>query len=977
MDTQKDRQTRPKILPRFTHFVLWLGGVETEIFRNADFQNFNVIFVFSFELTKSKYPRPPHHDKGKFCGPFRLNIDHYTICIYSFEDSEQQQRTTRQINVGKDECNGLNGDVTYDDIIEAKRKYLDPDVHSRYGSTDTLAESIASSTCTSVSQLEKSQENYLVTKRIDSALVNDIEFNQPRYVPGKNTPVYKRKFGPDKSMSDGKCHDKHVVYDANDYVLYNDSVMESMVKSSNKYVNRLKNDQDKRTQLKAFESLGRSMENTGNNSLQYSLRDMERLDKRGDWKFNCSYSQAMEQENIELQTESKRKSATKEDFELATATSNSKVQLEYSKLEKIVAKEIQQGRKEISEINVAKPPRSKKPSKPYDQQARVKRQRSYMNAVGRDESYRQDMEDLHEDSSFDQSRSTVMELSDQEEESFEKFLTVSERIRNLESQETRTSDNQFKLGTNENASDHLLTADFGDRPARWSLNASYQKAMGVDDGNSTQEDQCFEETETPGAALDPAGSMTSEEDRMTLQSETDSNSARITSDEVKIDFEEDDDTSSEFQHDQHGTNTKNECPNQSRVQETEINHSDCFTDSKCIDKVAGVNFSSEPARKADDTPLSEVSEEERTKEPPDGNMVISERDDTTFVVQRNRYNKTEDVSHVPNMERNKRTKYGQNVAQESKQEKEIQAEPYVVEFTAKTNSSASDLSNNEDARAKFKQFLSNLHLAETSTTEDNLNANDGFPDSPRRKKPVPSPRKKSKVNNYNVLQEQVVIESDNKREEVTRINGGRELSPYDNVPADTKHHEGDKPGQVKETVEGGGKTESLPQKQTKVNPILAQFLRKFTNVPNSPLNRSLPGPQENNSLVLVEDDYVPEMSHQSPNTSSFLLGQDGSLASQNIMLEGSLSFLKNTREDESTLVGSDETLSCKAKEHTEASLNDNGKKVFSSPTKYSFLDLQTHEESECSSEVRNFCFGNKWGAQCFGLEKVYLDVNVF
>ena len=284
-------------------------------------------------------------------------------------------------------------------------------------------------------------------------------------------------------------------------------------------------------------------------------------------------------------------------------------------------------------------------------------------------------------------------------------------------------------------------------------------------------------------------------------------------------------------------------------------------------------------------------------------------------------------------------------------------EPYVVEFTTKGN--ASIVSNEDECREKFKRFISDLHLIDTSSTSE-ISTDDVPSDSPRRKKPVPSPRK-SKMNHNNKslkLKEHTHESNDRKKEAGKRRQDERELSPYDNVPVHSKNHQEDGPNTDKEIATNTNTTASLPEKRTKVNPILAQYLRRFTTVPNSLLNSSLPGPQENNSSVMVVDDYVPDSSLQASQTSSFLPQQDGSVLSHNIILEGSLSFLKTTGQSENTLVGDDVILDNNAKrreENTNTSINNSNSKVFSSPTKYSFLDMNAsgdNGESELSSEVR-------------------------
>ena len=897
--------------------------------------------------------------------------------IYRYQDRNEntEYHKTKSLNEEtEDEYDGNDVSDGYEEHRETKRKFLDPDVHSRYGSTDTLTESVASSVCTSVSQLEKSQENQVMTKSMDNtALVNEIEYDAPRYAPGKNTPVYKRKFDPGQNLS---VNDKHNEKDDDDNdLLYNDSVMENLVKPSNRYVNRLKGNQGQPRVI-----LSHSVNNTMS-SLQYSLRDMERLDRREDWKYNCSYSEAMEQENIELQSEEKRKSAAmKDDQKRTSETHGSTIQLEYANVENKKGTKVREERKGKNKNNVSKPPRSEKPARSLvtEQQARIRRQRSYMTAVGRDQSYLQDMQDVHEDSCLGQN-TTAMEFRDPEESNGEKCTTVAEKIERLETLGGIKSSRQRSQTEDENANgQNFLNPESRDRLARWSLNVSYQKAVGADDSNSTQEDQCFAETETLGRTSDLGGSMTSDEDKITLQSETDSYSARITSEENRINFEEDDPVS-DLQENEHEPTTTNEYAQQLPMNEKSANKnsycSDLSGDSK-INVSVDNSVCLANSKEANHASLSETSENNR---PTDTNMFIEERDDLVSTVNIGRGGEKEDTLPASALEslKDKGAKYEENTAQgtrKSREDPENQVEPYMVEFTTKAN--ASIVSNEDECRKKFKRFISDLHLEDTSPISE-ASTDDVPSDSPRRKKPVPSPRKsKIKHNNKSPeLKEHMHENNDRKREAEKRKGNDRELSPYDNVPVHSKNQQEDDPRKDKEIVKTTNTTASLPKKHTKVNPILAQYLRKFTTVPISPGNSSLPGPQENNSSVMVEDDYVPDSSLQASLTSSFLPQQDGSVMSHNIILEGSLSFLKNTGQSENTLIGGDVILdnnTTRGEEDTNASINNSTNKVFSSPTKYSFLDMNLsgdNEESELSSEVSFeiyfVCVWNK--TECFVL----------
>ena len=484
----------------------------------------------------------------------------HTLCfeseyIYRYQDrneNQEYQKSKRQREMTEDDYDGKDVTDGYDELRETKRKFLDPDVHSRYGSTDTLTESVASSACTSVSQLERSQENQVMTKSMDNtALVNEIEYDAPRYVPGKNTPVYKRKFDPAQNQTGNDNHNEN----DDDDLLYNDSVMESLVKPSNRYVNRLKGGQ-------SIEMLSQSINNTG--SLQYSLRDMERLDRREDWKYNCSYSQAMEQENVDLQTDEERNVTTVEDDPKWTSEDNGPTnQLVCANVENKKGTKVREERKGNYKKTISKPPRSEKPARSLitEKQAKIRRQKSYMTAVGRDQSYVQDMSEVHEDGCVDQNTAAV-EFSDQEEADVEKYTSVAEKIESLESLGGIKSSSQYpKRADEKTKGQNLLIPESRDRLARWSLNVSYQKAVGADDSNSTQEDQCLAETETLGTTSDLGGSMTSEEDRITLQSETDSYSSRITSDENRINFEEDN-PNSDLQEKELEPTTRNECAQQ-------------------------------------------------------------------------------------------------------------------------------------------------------------------------------------------------------------------------------------------------------------------------------------------------------------------------------------------------------------------------------------------------------------------------------
>ena len=863
--------------------------------------------------------------------------------------------------MSEDEYDGSDVTDGYDELRETKRKFLDPDVHSRYGSTDTLTESVASSACTSVSQLERSQENQVMTKSMDNtALVNEIEYDTPRYVPGKNTPVYKRKFDSAQNQTgNGNLNEN----DDGDDLLYNDSVMESLVKPSNRYVNRLKGGQP-------IQMLSHSINNTG--SLQYSLRDMERLDRREDWKYNCSYSQAMEQENVELQTDEKRNVTTVEDDPKWTSEDNGSTnQLEYGNVENKKSTKGREGRKGNYKKTVSKPPRSEKPARSLisEKQARIRRQKNYMTAVGRDQSYVQDMPEVREDGCVDQNTAAV-EFSDQEEANVEKYTSVAEKIERLESLGGIKSSSQHPKTADEKTNgQNFLIPESRDRLARWSLNVSYQKAVGADDSNSAQEDQFLAETETLGTTSDLGGSMTSEEDRITLQSETDSYSARITSDENRINFEEDD-PNSDLQEKELRPTTRSEYAQELPTKEKSVNKNSYYSDSSGVSRIAvgmdkGVNLRN--SKEANDAPFSEMSEDERQT---DVSMITEERDDlVSTTVEFGRSSEKEDTLLASMLEssKDKGVKYEKNIAhgtRESKEDPGNKDEPYVVEFTA-TKGNASIVSNEDECREKFKRFISDLHMEDTSSMSEI--STDGVPsDSPRRKKPIPSPRK-SKINHNNKSLQLKEHTHDRKKEAGIKREDERELSPYDNVPVHSKNHQEDYTNTEKETVTDTNTTASLPEKHTKVNPILAQYLRLFTTVPNSPQNSSLPGPQENNSSVMVVDDYVPDSSLQASQTSSFLPQQDGSVLSHNILLEGSLSFLKSTGQSENTLVGDDVVLdnnTTNREENTNASINNSSSKVFSSPTKYSFLDMNTsgdNGESELSSEVRFqtscVCFG--------------------
>ena len=873
-------------------------------------------------------------------------------------ENQEYQKSKREREMTKDDYDGKDVTDGYDELRETARKFLDPDVHSRYGSTDTLTESVASSASTSVSQLERSQENQVMTKILDNtALVNEIEYDAPRYVPGKNTPVYKRKFDPAQNQTRNDNHNEN----DDDDLLYNDSVMESLVKPSNRYVNRLKGGQ-------SIEMLSQSINNTG--SLQYSLRDMERLDRREDWKYNCSYSQAMEQENVDLQTDEERNVTTVEDDPKWTSEDNGPTnQLVCANVENKKGTKVREERKGNYKKTISKPPRSEKPARSLitEKQAKIRRQKSYMTAVGRDQSYVQDVPEVH-----DQDTAAV-EFSDQEEADVEKYTSVAEKIERLESLGGITSSSQYpKTADEKTKGQHFLIPESRDRLARWSLNVSYQKAVGADDSNSTQEDQFLAETEPLGTASDLGGSMTSEEDRITLQSETDSYSARITSDENRINFEEVD-PNSDLQEKELEPTTRTEYTHELPTNEKSVNKNSYCSDSSGVSRIAvgmDKDVSLRNLKEANDASLRETSEDER---PTDVNMITAERDDlvsTTVKFERSREKEDTLLTSTLKSSKDKEAKYETNIAQgtrESKEDTVNQDEPYVVEFTTKGN--ASIVSNEDERREKFKRFISDLHLVDTSSTGE-ISADDVPSDSPRRKKPVPSPRK-SKINHNKSLKlkEHTHDSNDRKKEAGKRSEDERELSSYDNVPVQSKNHQEDGPNTNKETVTNTNTTASLPEKHTKVNPILAQYLRRFTTVPNSPQNSSLPSPQENNSSVMVVDDYVPDCSLQASQTSSFLPQQDGSVLSHNILLEGSLSFLKSTGQSENTLVGDDVILNndaTRGEENTNASINNSSSKVFSSPTKYSFLDMNTsgdNGESELSSEVRFqmsiVCFGTR------------------
>ena len=856
-------------------------------------------------------------------------------------ENQEYQKSQREREMTKDDYDGKDVTDGYDELRETTRKFLDPDVHSRYGSTDTLTESVASSACTSVSQLERSQENQVMTKSMDNtALVNEIEYDAPRYVPGKNTPVYRRKFDPGQNPSGNDNHNEN----DDDDLLYNDSVMESLVKPSNRYVNRLKGGQ-------SIEMLSQSINNTG--SLQYSLRDMERLDRREDWKYNCSYSQAMEQENVDLQTDEERNVTTVEDDPKWASEDNGPTnQLACANVKNKKGSKVREERKGNYKKTISKTPRSEKFPRSLitEKQAKIRRQKSYMTAVGRDQSYVQDIPEVHEDGCVDQDTAAV-EFSDQEEANVEKYTSVAEKIERLESLGGIKSSSQYpKTADEKTKGQNFLIPESRDRFARWSLNVSYQKAVGADDSNGTQEDQFLAETETLGTS-DLGGSMTSEEDRITLQSETDSYSARITSDENRINFEEDD-PNSDLQEKEVEPTIRTEYTQELPTNEKSVNKNSYCSDSSGVSRIAVGMVKS----LTNNASLSETSEDER---PTDVNMMTAERDDLASTTVKFERSREKDVTSTLKSSKDKEAKYDKNIAQgtrEFKRDPVNQDEPYVVEFTTKGNENI--VSNEDECREKFKRFISDLHLVDTSSTSE-ISTDDVPSDSPRRKKPVPSPRK-SKINHNKSLKlkEHTHQSNDRKKEAGKRREDERELSPYDNVPAHSKNNQEDYRNADKETVTNTNTTASLPVKRTKVNPILAQYLRRFTTVPNSPQNSSLPGHQENNSSVMVVDDYVPDSSLQASQTSSFLPQQDGSVLSHNIILEGSLSFLKTTGQSENTLVGDDVILdnnATRGEENTNASINNSSSKVFSSPTKYSFLDMNTsghNGESELSSEVR-------------------------
>ena len=699
---------------------------------------------------------------------------------------------------------------------------------------------------------------------------------------------------------------------------------------------------------------------------------MERLDRREDWKYNCSYSQAMEQENVDLRTDEERNITTVEDNPQWTSEDNGPTnQLVCANVENKKGAKVREERKGNYKKTISKPPRSEKPPRPLitEKQAKIRRQKSYMTAVGRDRSYVQDMPEVHEDGCVDQN-TAAEEFSDQEEANVEKYTSVAEKIERLESLGGIKSSSQHpKTADEKTKGQNFLIPESRDRFARWSLNVSYQKAVGADDSNSTQEDQFLAEIETLGTTSDLGGSMTSEEDRITLQSETDSYSARITSDEntCRINFEEDD-PNSDLQEKELEPTTRTEYTQELPTNEKSVNKNSYCSDSNGISRIAvgtdkGVSLRS--SKEANDTSLSETSEDER---PTDVNMITAERDDLASTTVKFERSREKDVTSTLKSSKDKEAKYEKNIAQgtrEFKRDPVNQDEPYVVEFTTKGN--ASIVSNEDECREKFKRFISDLHLVDTSSTSE-ISTDDVPSDSPRRKKPVPSPRK-SKINHNKSLKlkEHTHESNGRKKEAGKRREDGRELSPYDNVPVQSKNNQEDYRNADKETVTNTNTTASLPVKHTKVNPILAQYLRRFTTVPNSPQNSSLPGPQENNSSVMFVDDYVPDSSLQASQTSSFLPQQDGSVLSHNILLEGSLSFLKSTGQSENTLVGDDVILNNNAtrgEENTNASINNSSSKVFSSPTKYSFLDMNTsgdNGESELSSEVRFqmsiVCFG--------------------
>lgn len=102
---------------------------------------------------------------------------------------------------------------------------------------------------------------------------------------------------------------------------------------------------------------------------------------------------------------------------------------------------------------------------------------------------------------------------------------------------------------------------------------------------------------------------------------------------------------------------------------------------------------------------------------------------------------------------------------------------------------------------------------------------------------------------------------------------------------------------TKETGNDPKQSESQARKPNRIDPAgLAKFLGKSNEVNSleTAIRSSLPGPQDNAKTVLVEDDYISVQCpvHEQP---------DGSVVSNSMQLEGSLTFLKSSADTNAPL----------------------------------------------------------------------------
>ena len=745
--------------------------------------------------------------------------------------------------------------------------------------------------------------------------------------------------------------------------------MASLRKGSNKYVDRFTRvtsdgDRQKLSRDSPHTKLHHSVDDT-TSSLQYSIRDIERLDRKGDWKFNCSYNQAMEQENIVLQVEESPKQVTEDEIDKIEAKDQAPdktVRLEY--LDVVNNKErdgnkdmANKGPNDVCRKHASNPPpksgkysRSNTTTEPL---LSVRRQISYIHAVGRDDSFRHDMEERSDDNDV----TAVADFTD------------------LEAVQENSNE---EPGLNKNG-------ELGEKREKWNMNSSYKHALGKQDSNARDDNHHLSgEFGTPGATSELGGSMTSEEDKISLNSESECDNARMTSyEEARMNFEDNSSCYTDQVKPNQTLDSQRRPGTFNQEMSTDVSESDesqysYRSDSSGVSTIP-VGFGNdkdlmkEPNNRQQDTRQSKV---ESSKNEDFVSVIKCGKTETKSWKKFDE----ENFGKVPDSSENK-----EDDLSEKQNEIKENGEPCVVELTAKKDKNNSV--NETGCNDKFKRFLSHLHLAEVSSISEILHD-----DSPRKQKPVPSPRRsKMKVGEqvsreHNDFSRQSEIDKTNSRTKE------RELSPYDNVPtqesdATAASIEVTSDISRESSVFTSTRSDTPTQKYTKINPVLARFLKKpppplkpSSPMNNSPLNRSLPGLQENDSSVLVEDDYTPEPSLPILTTSSILPQPDGSVISNNIVLEGSLSFLKNSVASEiegslsflknsvaseSTNVGSDGTLrnnSTSENETNDTSLKCNNNKVFSSPAKYSFLDQDllkaspsheagNKEDNESSSEV--------------------------